>query len=65
MTRDEPIERRLLCRKCLKTGTAMWADVSGRHALLSLSQGFHRRPRLPLDLPPQIVCDCGAPQPDH
>jgi hypothetical protein len=65
MIQGEPIERRLLCRKCLKTGTAVWEDVSGRRVLLSLSQGFHRRARLPLDLPPQIVCDCGVPQAEH
>lgn len=65
MTQGELTEKRLLCRKCLRMGTAVWEDVSGRRVLLSLSLGFHRRARLPLDLPPQIVCDCGAPQTDH
>jgi len=53
----------LRCRKCYRTGTASW-DVTpiGIKALVALSEGFHRRPRLPLDLPPEIVCDCGAVQ---
>jgi len=33
--------------------------------LAALSDGFHRRPRLPLDLPPEVICDCGAAQPDY
>jgi len=57
------IERVLRCRKCYRTGTASW-DVTptGIKALVALSEGFHRRPRLPLDMPPEIVCDCGALQ---
>ena len=53
----------LRCRKCYRTGTASW-DVTptGVKALVALSEGFHRRPRLPLDLPPEVVCDCGALQ---
>jgi hypothetical protein len=57
------IEKVLRCRKCYRTGTASW-DVTpiGTKALVALSEGFHRRPRVPLDLPPDVVCDCGAPQ---
>jgi hypothetical protein len=63
MDRRARIERVLRCRKCYRTGTASW-DVTptGIKALVALSEGFHRRPRLPLDLPPEIVCDCGAAQ---
>jgi hypothetical protein len=63
MDRRARIERVLRCRKCYRTGTASW-DVTpiGIKALVALSEGFHRRPRLPLDLPPEIVCDCGAVQ---
>jgi hypothetical protein len=63
MDRRARIERVLRCRKCYRTGTASW-DVTptGIKALVALSEGFHRRPRLPLDLPPKIVCDCGAAQ---
>jgi hypothetical protein len=35
---------------------------TGIKALVALSEGFHRRPRLPLDQPPEVVCDCGAVQ---
>jgi len=63
MDRRARIERVLRCRKCYRTGTASW-DVTptGIKALVALSEGFHRRPRLPLDMPPEIVCDCGALQ---
>jgi hypothetical protein len=63
MDRRARIERVLRCRKCYRTGTASW-DVTptGIKALVALSEGFHRRPRLPLDLPPELVCDCGAVQ---
>jgi hypothetical protein len=63
MDRRARVERVLRCRKCYRTGTASW-DVTptGIKALVALSEGFHRRPRLPLDLPPEVVCDCGAPQ---
>jgi hypothetical protein len=45
---------------------ATWeATQTGQRALLALSDGFHRRARIPLNLPPEIVCDCGAVQPDH
>jgi hypothetical protein len=45
---------------------ATWeATQTGQRALLALSDGFHRRARIPLSLPPEIVCDCGAVQPDH
>jgi hypothetical protein len=33
--------------------------------LVALSDGFHRRVRFPLNLPPEIVCDCGMAQPDY
>jgi hypothetical protein len=65
MEQAEPVEKRLLCRKCLRSGRAVWQDVSGRRVLLSLSEGFHRRARLPLDRPPDIVCDCGVAQGEH
>lgn len=65
MVEGELSEKRLLCRKCLRSGKAVWQDVAGRRVLLSLSEGFHRRTRLPLDLPPEIVCDCGASQGEH
>jgi len=63
MDRRARIERVLRCRKCYRTGTASW-DVTptGSKALVALSEGFHRRPRIPLDLPPEVVCDCGAVQ---
>jgi hypothetical protein len=60
------VERVLRCRKCFRSGTATWeATPTGGRALLALSEGFHRRARVPLSLPPEIVCDCGAAQPDH
>ena len=63
MDRRARIERLLRCRKCYRTGTASWdMTPTGNKALVALSEGFHRRPRLPLDLPPEIVCDCGAAQ---
>ena len=50
----------------LPHGQATWeATPTGARALLALSDGFHRRARLPLNLPPDIVCDCGTVQPDH
>jgi hypothetical protein len=63
MDRRARIERVLRCRKCYRTGTASW-DVTptGIKALVALSEGFHRRPRIPLDLPPEVVCDCVTPQ---
>jgi len=33
--------------------------------LVALSDGFHRRVRFPLNLPAEIVCDCGMAQPDY
>jgi hypothetical protein len=60
------IERVLRCRKCFRSGSATWESTStGSRALLALSDGFHRRARLPLSLPPEIVCNCGAVQPEH
>ena len=59
------IEKLLRCRKCYRTGTASWEMTRGGKALVALSEGFHRRSRVPLHLPPQIVCDCGTVQPDH
>jgi hypothetical protein len=57
-------EKVLRCRKCYRTGSATWEITSiGNKALLALSEGFHRRARLPLNLPPEIVCDCGMVQP--
>ncbi|MBA2590321.1 MAG: hypothetical protein H0U98_17045 [Alphaproteobacteria bacterium] len=66
MDQGAHIERVLRCRKCFRSGTATWeATSTGAPALLALSRGFHRRARLPLSLPPEIVCDCGMAQPDH
>jgi hypothetical protein len=66
MDRDAHVEKVLRCRKCYRTGAATWeATQTGVRALLALSEGFHRRARIPLSLPPEILCDCGAPQPDH
>ena len=60
------VERVLRCRKCFRSGGATWENTStGGRALLALSEGFHRRARVPLSLPPEIVCDCGMVQPDH
>ncbi len=65
MDTHAPVEKVLRCRKCLRSGTAIWeAAPTGNRVLVSLSDGFHRRARLPLDMPPEIVCDCGAAQPD-
>jgi len=36
----------------------------GGRVLVSLTQGFHKRVRLPLNANPEIVCDCGLAQPD-
>ena len=45
---------------------ATWEKAqTGTRALLALSPGFHRRARLPLNLPPEIVCDCGTAQQEH
>src|SRR4051812_38413422 len=47
------IERVLRCRKCFRSGSATWESTStGGRALLALSDGFHRRARVPLSLPP-------------
>jgi hypothetical protein len=60
------IEKVLRCRKCFRSGNATWeATQIGQRALLALSEGFHRRARIPLSLPPEIICDCGTAQPDH
>jgi len=66
MDLDAHVEKVLRCRKCFRAGLATWeATQTGQRALLALSDGFHRRARIPLSLPPEIVCDCGAVQPDH
>lgn len=66
MDQDAHVEKVLRCRKCFRSGAATWeATPTGQPALLALSPGFHRRARLPLNLPPEIVCDCGTVQPDH
>jgi len=60
------IEKVLRCRKCFRSGQATWeATSTGALALLALSEGFHRRARVPLSLPPEIVCDCGTAQQEH
>jgi len=66
MDQDSRVEKILRCRKCYRSGTASWEVThKGVKALVALSEGFHRRPRVPLNLPPEIVCDCGTVQPDH
>jgi hypothetical protein len=66
MDQDSRVEKVLRCRKCYRSGTVTW-EVTQKSArvLLALSEGFRRRPRTPLNLPPEIVCDCGTVQPDH
>ena len=60
------IEKVLRCRKCFNSGSATWESTpTGGLALLALSEGFHRRARVPLSLPPEIVCNCGMAQPEH
>jgi hypothetical protein len=66
MDQDSRVEKVLRCRKCYRSGTATWeVPHKGVKALVALSEGFHRRARVPLNLPPEIVCDCGTVQPDH
>lgn len=66
MDQDIHIDKVLRCRKCFRSGIATWeATQTGHPALVALSDGFHRRIRTPLSLPPQIVCDCGTVQPDY
>ena len=66
MDQDSRAEKVLRCRKCYRSGTATWEVThKGARALVALSEGFHRRPRVPLNLPPEIICDCGTGQPDH
>ena len=66
MDRNVRVERVLRCRKCYRTGTATWeVRQAGAKVLLALSDGFHRQTRFPLNLPPEVVCDCGTPQADH
>ena len=66
MDRAVRMDKRLRCRKCFRTGTAAWeVNQAGAKMLLALSDGFHRRARFPLNLPPEVICDCGTAQPDH
>ena len=66
MDRNVRVERVLRCRKCYRTGTATWeVKQAGTKVLLALSDGFHRQTRFPLNLPPEVICDCGAPQAEH
>ena len=66
MDRAVRLEKRLRCRHCFRTGTAAWerSKAAGK-VLLTLSEGFHRRARFPLNLPPEVVCDCGTALPDQ
>ena len=60
------VEKVLRCRKCYRCGIATWEEThKGHRALVALSDGFHRRIRTPLNMPPEIVCDCGTAQPDY
>ena len=66
MEQAKHLEKILRCRHCFRSGSATWeTTATGALALLALSEGFHRRARVPLSLPPEIVCDCGTVQPDH
>ena len=66
MDRTTQVEKLLRCRKCFRTGTAKWEIApKGQKMLVALSDGFHRRARFPLNLPPEVVCDCGVAQSDH
>jgi len=66
MDQDLHVEKLLRCRKCYRCGIATFeATRTGHRALVALSDGFHRRIRTPLNLPPEIVCDCGTAQPDY
>ncbi|HEX4637480.1 MAG TPA: hypothetical protein VH189_14950 [Rhizomicrobium sp.] len=66
MDRNLRMERLVRCRKCFRTGSVTWevTKADGK-VLLALSEGFHRRARFPLNLPPEIICACGTAQPDH
>jgi hypothetical protein len=62
---DAQIEKVMRCRKCYRSGMVTWEMApSGGKVLVALPEGFHRRPRIPLNLPPDIVCDCGTVQPN-
>jgi len=70
MDRTTQVDKLLRCRKCFRTGTAkLEVSSGGTHknmkVLVALSDGFHRRVRFPLNLPAEIVCDCGMAQPDY
>jgi len=65
MEQAKHLEKTLRCRHCFRSGSAtLETNATGALALLALSEGFHRRARVPLSLPPAIVCDCGTVQPD-
>jgi len=62
---DGHVEKVMRCRKCFRSGVATWEmPPTGSKVLVALPEGFHRRPRIPLNLPPEIVCDCGTVQPN-
>jgi hypothetical protein len=62
---DGQVEKVVRCRKCYRSGTVTWEmPPSGAKVLIALPDGFHRRQRIPLNLPPEIVCDCGTVQPN-
>ena len=62
---DGHVEKVMRCRKCFRSGMVTWEMApTGGKVLVALPQGFHRRPRIPLNLPPEIVCDCGTVQPN-
>lgn len=62
---DGHLEKLMRCRKCFRSGVATWeVPPSGGRVLVALPEGFHRRQRIPLNLPPEIVCDCGTVLPN-
>lgn len=62
---DGQVEKLVRCRKCYRSGMATWeVPPSGGKVLVVLPDGFHRRQRIPLNLPPEIVCDCGTALPN-
>ena len=62
---DGHVEKLVRCRKCFRSGMASWEmPLTGGKVLIALPDGFHRRQRIPLNLPPEIVCECGTVLPN-
>ena len=59
------VDKVVRCRKCFRSGTVTWElPPTGGKILIAVPEGFHRRPRIPLNLPPEIVCECGTALPN-